>query len=259
MNDYIAYLSSLYEQAKPVFSSHAKMLSHKSPNDILTDADLKLNAFFVEAIQRDYPNARIIAEESENGELSDELTFVVDPLDGTCNFAHDLPLCGIQIAVFEKKKCVAAILGIPSENALYHATLGGGAYRNEEKLRARKEDRRGDGILILSDAYPDIPYFSRKAQFEFVESIQSDFLKTRLFGAACIDFTTLASAKAVAYVVLYRHIWDIAPGLLLAEEAGYLARSLKGEPYQYGNYGMILANNEENLEFLLEKVKPYLD
>ena len=93
----IDFLKNLYEGGKEILlSASAKALYHKRTNDILTEADLALNEYFVSRIKEAYPEADIIAEESENKELGNKLTFVVDPLDGTCNFSRGVLLHGIQ-------------------------------------------------------------------------------------------------------------------------------------------------------------------
>ena len=115
------FLVDLVRAAKNIFDSSHSTLKHKSPNDLLSDADLKLNEFFVSEIKKKYPNAKIIAEESDNEELSNELTFVIDPLDGTCNYSMGIPLCGIQLAVLENKDPILSLIYLPNQDEMYVA------------------------------------------------------------------------------------------------------------------------------------------
>lgn len=256
---YESFLRELYEGGRKVLegaSRHA--VAFKSVNDLLTEADLSLNAYFVSEISKAYPEAAIIAEESDNDLLSSRLTFVVDPLDGTCNFARGIPLHGIQIAVFENGVCVESLIGLPQFNRVYHARLGEGATVNGEPLRIDSQVPSCEGVLSLSDFYHEEKDISFENQFRLVSSLQGDFLKTRLFGAACVDFTYLAEGLSQAYLCFYRHIWDIAPGLLIAKEAGAKHARLTGEPYEYLDESLVVANNEETLDLILGKAKGLL-
>jgi len=260
MNNVIKeFLFDAYEEGKKILLGlTGEAVCHKSKNDLLTQADLALNEYFIQAIQKPFPEACVIAEESENGTLTDELTFVVDPLDGTCNFSLGVKMHGIQIAVMEKKECVASLIGLPHFDLVYYAEKGKGAYRNGQRIYLNKDIAHEDGILSLSDFYREEEDIAFEDQYKLVASLQDDFLKTRLYGAACYDFAALAESQSQGYICYYRHLWDIAPGLLLALEAGAVAVRLNGEPYQYGNQSLVVANNEKTLQRILKEAKPLL-
>ena len=252
------FLTILVKSAKHIFFEEHKSLEHKNANDILSEADLRLNEFFVDAIKQEYPKAKIIAEESKNEPLTDELTFVIDPLDGTCNYANKIPLCGIQVAVLKEKEPIISIIYLPYTDEFYYAKKGEGAYLNDKRITVDASIKHNDGILITSDFYlenKDVPY---DKQYELVKSLKLDFLKTRLLGAACVDYTYLATSKAVGYICYYDNIWDVAPGLLIVQEAGLLVRRVNGKPYKFGASSLVVANNQETLDLILEKAKKIL-
>ncbi len=251
-SDYAHIVDALREITKNAFALHMKQgvreASHKSANDLLTDADLKMDTYIKAQLLEQFPNCQLLTEESLPDTQLRGDTFVIDPIDGTCNFAAGIELCGIQIAMFRDKTCVLAVLYLPYRGAFYHACLGGGAYCNGQRIQADPEVLPADGILQLSDFYPAHPVPLQR-QFDCVQSLQGQFLKTRLFGAAVVDFTNLAAGKAQAYLCYYHHIWDIAPGLLLAQEAGCLVSGLETE-YTYGDPVLLAANNRQTLELL---------
>jgi len=251
MKDILDFLKTTYAASLDLFFAKAEIIKHKSANDVLSETDLKLNAFFSESILKAYPAAKIIAEESKNEGLTEALTFVVDPLDGTCNYTRGLSLCGIQIAVFENKRCVLSFIGLPHYNQIYYAIDGKGAYLNGERIFVDKTISHGEGILALSDFYTVDDDIAFDKQFELVKKLQPHFLKTRLFGAACIDFSYLATNKAQAYVCYYRYIWDIAPGLLISKEAGAVFKTISGGDYEYEGHSLVVANSVENLALIL--------
>ena len=254
MKDILEYLLDLYEKSKPLFYRESKVLKHKNLNDVLSEADLRLNEYFYSNIKNEYPLANIIAEESDNLDLTDALTFVIDPLDGTCNYSNGLNLCGIQMAVFLNKECIISLIGLPYYDEVFYAIKNEGAYKNGNKISVNNTIKASDGILELSDFYrvnDDIEY---DMQFELVKELQNKFLKIRLFGAACIDFTNLIKNNAQAYICYYRYIWDVAPGLLLAKEAGMLYSGINND-YKYGNHSIILANNMNTLKMIIDEIK----
>lgn len=251
------FLSNLLKGAKDIFFQKHQTLHHKSPNDLLSQADLELNEYFVSAIKKEYPSAKIIAEESNNDVLTDELTFVIDPLDGTCNYSMGIPLCGMQIAVLKNKEPILSFIYLPNNDELYMAKKGEGAYLNNQKIVVNKDIKHNDGMLILSDFYEDEEDIELDNQYKLLEDLRLDFLKTRLFGASCVDFSYLVSSKAQAYICYYRHIWDIAPGLLLAKEAGLLVTRLNKKDYQLNDESLVIANNQETLNLILEKASKY--
>lgn len=240
----------LYDESKKIFDQKFNIMYHKTANDVLSEADMALNKFFCEKIKEKYADACMITEENDNADMTDDLTFVVDPLDGTCNYSLGLKLCGIQIAVFKNKECIISLIGLPYQNEVYYAIKGKGAFFNGQNIVIDNTIKACDGILQLSDFYQINSDIAYDDQYAIVKALHPDFLKTRLFGAACIDFTNIAKSGAQAYICHYYHIWDIAPGLLLVKEAGAVYSGVN-KPYSYGDHTLIVANNEETLKLIL--------
>ena len=224
---------------------------HKSANDLLTENDLQTEAFIIAQMQKTHPQLNIISEEYHPDNDSGGVTLVIDPIDGTCNYAAGMDLFGIQLAVFSDKICRGAVLYFPTTKELITAELGKGAYCNGKPIRVNPETPASDGILLISDYYPQLPV-SMSQQFLLVQSLQHRFLKTRHLGAACVDFSVLAKGQALAYITYYHKIWDIAPGLLVATEAGCVYGSLLEDTYTYGSPGLLVANNRETLQLILD-------
>ena len=224
--------------------------SHKSRNDLLTENDLWTETFIIDELKKQYPNVHIVSEEYNPDNVPQGLSVVIDPIDGTCNYAAGLPLFGIQLAIFLDNVCIGAILYFPSAKKLYLAQKGQGATVNGAPLKVNQAAAAGDGMLLISDYYDAISIPFDK-QFALVKALQSSFLKTRHMGAACVDFSMLAEGNGLAYVTYYHKIWDIAPGLLLAQEAGCVYGAVDADSYEYGRPGLVVANNEENLQLIL--------
>ena len=232
--------------------------SHKTANDLLTENDLITERYLVEQIRAHFPQANIISEETYAQARLQGFSMVIDPIDGTCNYAVGSDRFGIQIAVFEDEQCIAALLHFPTSEETIWATLGGGAWYNGQPITTNPTISSQDGMLLLSDYYPNIS-IPMDRQFALVQQLQGDFLKTRHLGAACVDFASLVKGQALAYICYYHHIWDIAPGLLIVREAGCCCSFLDGSAYRYGIPGLVVANNQENLNTILDRYAAIAD
>jgi myo-inositol-1(or 4)-monophosphatase len=243
-------LEQIFKKAYKLYMQKpTKTLEHKSKNDLLTQADLNMDAFISNKLKKLHPNFNLLTEELSNKTKLKGFTFVIDPIDGTCNFVNNLKLSGIQGALFLDDVCVMSVIYLPYQKQLFYAVLNEGAFLNNKKITIDKTIPHSSGILQLSDFYSNVKTSMQK-QFKLVSLMQNIFLKTRLFGAACIDFTNLVTNKAQAYICYYNHIWDIAPGLLLIKEAGGLYGTLENKPYKWNYDNLIVANNEETLKLI---------
>lgn len=242
----------LREAGRRLLNQDATVSCHKTKNDLLTENDVAIETFIVGEIMKLDPTADVVSEENySNGSIAGRC-YVLDPIDGTCNFVAGLPLYGIQIAYFEDGVAKASVLHYPVNGDTIVAVKGEGAYWNGQRIKVDGSASAGDGVLIISDYYDDVPVPITK-QFDLVRALQSKFLKTRHFGAACVDFAMLARGNALAYVTYYSKVWDIAPGLLVVAEAGCVFASVDGADYHYGNAGLVVANNEKNLQLILKQ------
>lgn len=221
--DYFKIAKKVEKIFKTAYKKHmskgVKSYSHIFTNDLITNNDLKMDTYISKKLKKHFPTFNLLTEElSQHTKLKD-YTFVVDPIDGTCNFAAGLNLSGVQMALFKEETCVMSFIYLPYSNDIYYSVLNQGAYRNNKRIYIDNKIINARGILQISDFY-QVNKINIDKQFQLVKSLQLNFLKTRLFGAACIDFTNLVSNKTQAYICYYHHLWDIAPGLLLIKEAG---------------------------------------
>lgn len=252
-------MNLLFETVKEVAVEAGKLLltqtaivnSHKTKNDLLTENDLMIENFIIGKIREEYPDINIVSEEYNPDNLPKGETVIIDPIDGTCNFAAGLDLYGVQLAIMKDGACLYSVLYFPESDNLFTAEKGKGAFLNGKRLVVNDKTSSRDGMLIISDYYDNIDY-DFDNQFELVKRLQKSFLKTRHFGAACVDFSFIAQGRALAYITYYHKIWDIAPGLLLAQEAGCVSARLGSEKYEYGKTGLVVANNPKNLRMILE-------
>jgi myo-inositol-1(or 4)-monophosphatase len=180
----------------------------KSDGSFVTEADLEVDRFIQQALTRAYPSHGLLSEESSLVYDGAEFTWVVDPLDGTNNFANGLPLWGCSIALLQHGQPLLAVLDFPPIGQRYSAVRGHGARWNGEPLHVpARADLHGNDFFILdSRSFRLLDYSVRP--------------KARLLGCAAYDLVAVSNGVAVACCELLPKIWDIAGAWLVLSEAG---------------------------------------
>lgn len=221
-----------------------KEITQKSEFDLVTEADKSIEAYLISEILAKYPTDRIVSEETHsNNRIEQGRTWILDPIDGTCNFARGIEIYGVQAALCDNGIPVASVLYLPRTGEEFYAVLGGGAYLNGKRIHV-------DTSALLQNTIVDLGDFSHRfeslaaAQLRLVEAIRKRVGKIKILGSACADFCLLAAGRTNAYVIMTDNLWDLVPGALLAREAGAVVSSLDGGEYKYGDRGIVAASTE---------------
>jgi myo-inositol-1(or 4)-monophosphatase len=201
--------------------SSSSEIYHKGTIDLVTSADIKSEELIKKGINEITPDIPIIAEESflEEKPLNQEYFWLVDPLDGTTNFAHKLPWFAISIALMKEKEPILGIVYNPITEEFFYALKGEGAYLNEEPIKVSETEKLIDSLLctgfpvskILEKPDLFIPLFK-----EFMTRSQG----VRRFGSAALDLAYVACGRYEGFWEPYLKPWDTAAGMLLVKEAG---------------------------------------
>ena len=196
----------------------ARTVTLKGPTDIVTDADKAAEEVLLEAIAREFPGAAVLAEESGAHQGAAEgLRFIVDPLDGTVNYAAGVPLFAVSIGVERAGLLVAGAIHDPCRDELFRAVRGDGAFLNGDRLSVL-EAPLGDAVLATG-----FPYDVRTrgaAPFQIFETFVRRSRAVRRFGSAALDLAWTAAGRYHGYWERGVKPWDVAAGLLLVREAG---------------------------------------
>lgn len=182
--------------------------STKYDGSFVTQADLEVDRFIHQAVADRYPRHGVLSEETSLVYRGDEFTWVVDPLDGTNNFANGLPLWGVSIALLHEGAPVLAVLDFPPLGQRVSAVRGQGAVWNGRPLRVEPPTELHDNHFVIIDT----------RSFRLLEfSLRP---KTRLLGSTAYDLGAVSRGMAVACCEFLPKIWDIAGGWLVLSEAG---------------------------------------
>ncbi len=208
--------------------------------DLVTETDLAVEKFLKENLKPLLPEADFLAEESAGGAGLSELTWVIDPLDGTTNFAHGLPFVATSIGLWRRDRIVLAVINCPFLNECFTARLGGGAFCNGESISVSGAETLERTLLATG-----FPYDFKDREDLLLRRLARALPRVqgvRRCGAAAIDLAYVAAGRFDAYYEGWIAPWDSAAGWLLVEEAGGRVSALNGAPYDiYSPH--ILASN----------------
>jgi myo-inositol-1(or 4)-monophosphatase len=204
-------------------------VSQKKANDFVTEVDQAAEQAIIETLLAAYPGHGIWAEESgkEHGAQDSEFVWIIDPLDGTTNFIHGLPVYCVSIALAVKGKIEQAVVYDPTRNDLFTATKGRGAYLNDRRLRVSKRTELKSSLISTGFPYRQGDDFNR--YLGMMGDVMQRTAGLRRPGAAALDLAYVAAGYTDGFFELGLQPWDVAAGSLLVTEAGGLVGNFTGE------------------------------
>ncbi|HEX3183141.1 MAG TPA: inositol monophosphatase family protein [Beijerinckiaceae bacterium] len=218
-------------------------VSIKGPGDFVTAADKRAEKTLFEELSRARPGYSFIMEEAGFIEGSDKThTWHIDPLDGTTNFLHGLPIFAISIGLERDGQLVAGLVYNPATDDLYIAERGQGAYLNNTRLRVAARRDLADALITCG-----IPPLNRAAEHARFQSELAEVMRragnVRRLGSAALDMCFVAAGRCDAYWERGIKTWDMAAGIVLVREAGGFISDADGGPEMMAN-GTICCGNE---------------
>ncbi|MFC7053680.1 inositol monophosphatase family protein [Hansschlegelia quercus] len=228
-------------------------VSTKGPGDFVSAADRKAEEVILAELQRARPGYGFLMEESGAIEGSDpDHRFIVDPLDGTTNFLHGIPVFAISIGLERAGQLVAGVVFNPATDELYTAERGGGAFMNDRRLRVAARRDLADSVIATG-----VPHLGKPGHDRFrdeLSRVQIEVAGIRRFGAASLDLAMVASGRMDGFWERSLKPWDVAAGILLVKEAGGFVTDMSGGDGMLAG-GSIVAGNEAIHGHLLKLVK----
>jgi len=197
----------------------------KGLNDFVTNVDRAAEEKIIETIREYYPDHAFLAEESGLRGDSDHV-WIIDPLDGTTNFIHGVPVFGVSIALQIKGRIQVGVVYDPNRQELFTAVRGRGAQVDGHKIRV--SGRRSLEGALIGTGFPYRSPDKLQAYVGMLSDVLQQTAGIRRPGAACIDLAWLAAGRYDGFWEFGLKIWDIAAGSLLVREAGGLISELQG-------------------------------
>jgi myo-inositol-1(or 4)-monophosphatase len=218
-------------------------VTEKSDRDLVSDVDLAIERAVRGYLHEATPDTGFLGEEEgQSGDPGTGWLWTLDPIDGTSNFAHGLPLCAISLALLRDGRPVLAVIDAPFLGERYHAVEGQGAYAEERPLKASATARLRDAVVAIGD-YATGDGADRKNELRLAATIQLTprVHRIRMLGTAAVDLAWVADGRLDASVTLGNKPWDIAAGVLIAREAGAAVTDAHGRPHDLNSAATIAA------------------
>ncbi len=195
-----------------------EIFSKKHEVDLVTEADFRSEEILINAIKKEFPNDGIISEESEIINPKSERFWVIDPLDGTVNYANNIPQVAITLMLLEDSSPTQAYVFDIYNNILYEGYKDNGAFKNGKKLKVLKTTSMREAIVATGFPYDRV---QRSEQYiQTFEAVLKSCGGIRRFGSAALDVCWIADNKFDAYFEFFLKPWDTLGASLILKEAG---------------------------------------
>lgn len=230
-------------------------IEYKNAVNLVTDADRQAEQVIIDTIRRSYPHHRILAEErgTEPGQDA-SYQWVIDPLDGTTNFAHGFPFYCVSIGLEYRGRMIVGIVLDPTRQELFVAVAGQGSLLNERSILVSKTASLGVALLVTGFAY-DV----RESTHNNLDYFSAFCLRARgvrRTGSAALDLCYVAAGRFDGFWEMKLHPWDMAAGALIVTEAGGRMSDFNGSSFSIYGQDMVASNDlihNEMLGILSEK------
>ena len=197
-------------------------------NDLVTNIDRNIEQFFISRIQRDFPGHKVLGEEGFGDDVRtlEGVIWLLDPIDGTMNFVHQKRNFAISLGIYLNGIGRLGYIYDVMNDELYHAEKGEGAYFNDERLPMLEITPLAEAIIGVNASWV-AP--NRRIENGPIADMVHKCRGTRSYGSAAMELAYVSSGRIDAYLSLRLSPWDIAGGMVIAEEVGAIATNLKGE------------------------------
>ena len=242
IDDVISIALETGEMIRSKFGTDYPLEYKSNESDLVTEIDKASEKMILDFISKKYPSHGILAEEGGETAIKSEYVWVIDPIDGTTNFAHGVPIFAVSIGVQKNGVIVAGVVHDIMQNIIYSAELKNGAYENGKKIKVNNNDNLQHALLVTGFPY-DIKGNPENAFGKFTAFTKAARGIRRL-GSAAIDFCYLAKGVFDGFWEVHLKPWDMCAGKLIVEEAGGLVTDFEGNELSIFSKKMLASNGK---------------
>ncbi|HAB52292.1 MAG: inositol monophosphatase [Ignavibacteria bacterium RIFOXYB2_FULL_35_12] len=252
LQDIINISKEAGELIRSRFNTKFALKFKTNESDLVTEVDNVSEKIIVDFIKKKYPTHGIITEEGGTSLSTSEYNWVIDPLDGTVNFAHGLPIFAVSIGVQKNSETIVGIVYDVMQNVVYHAEKNNGSYENGKRIRVNDNSNLRHALLVTGFPY-DVRENPENALGKFVAFTKAARGIRRL-GSAAIDFCYVAKGVFDGFWEVHLKPWDMCAGKLIVKEAGGLVTDFEGNKIDIFSK-RILASNGKIHEAMIKVLK----
>lgn len=216
-----------------------KVISYKGPSDMVTDVDIESERQLKESLGEEFPDFGFLGEESGEHEGKTGFRWIVDPVDGTRNYALGVPHFAISIALLDGSETLIGVTYDPVRNELFHAIKGGGAFLNGRRISVSSRTSPEDILLGFDIGAIDN---NTKHRLKMIQNILPSLQAIRVMGSATLGFCYVAAGRLDIYFHDTLAPWDVAAGILIVEESGGVSRDSDGDLARLTSASVTIAN-----------------
>lgn len=221
------------EAAEMIRNRRPASVTEKHDRDLVSDVDIAIERQVRGLLEEATPHIGFLGEEEgRTGEAGAEWLWTLDPIDGTSNYAHGIPLCAMSLALLHDRNAVLGVIDAPFLGHRYHAISGHGAYDGDRQLSVSSTVRMRDAVVAVGD-YATGPGADRDNEIRLAVTVQlaPRVHRLRMIGTAALDLAWVADGRLDCSVMLGNKPWDSAAGVLIARESGASVVDADGSPH----------------------------
>ena len=230
------------------FKSNISIEFKTDASNIVTNIDKASEKIITDFIKKEYPNHTIIAEETGLNEKNSEYKWIIDPLDGTTNFAHGLPIFSISIGVQKNEETIYGVIYDVMRDKVFSAEKGSGAFENNVKIKVSENSNLSESLLVTGFPY-EVKNNYEEAIIHFTTFLKKSRAVRRL-GSAAIDFCFVANGVFDGFWESKLNSWDVCAGLILVEEAGGKISNYSGNPVTVNSPNFLATNGKVHSQMI---------
>ena len=240
------------KQAGSILMQHFGKISsvdQKSTDiDLLTIADTESEVYILDRIKTTYPQHHIIAEESNLTKGNSDYRWVIDPLDGTTNFVHNLPIFAVSMGLQYKEETILGVVYNPAANKCFWAEKNGSAYLNDKPIHITSTNTLSNSLLVTG--FPYIHDDCYEKCFDLFKKLYGKTQGVRRLGAAALDFCFVAMGRFEGFWEFGLQPWDVCAGALILKEAGGTVSDWDGSPMPFSGTRILATNGHIHGEMM---------
>jgi myo-inositol-1(or 4)-monophosphatase len=225
-----------------------RKIEHKGFNDLVSYVDKEAEIQIVDRLSKVFPEAGFITEEGTNSTKAEVYNWVIDPLDGTTNFVHGIPVFAVSIALMEREDLILGVVYEVNRHECFYAMKGGGAFCNDTKITVSAAPDLSASLISTG-----FPYYNFELIDRYLNSMKSLMQKThglRRMGSAAVDLCYVASGRTEGFFEYNLNSYDVAAGALIVQEAGGTVTDFEGgNDFVFGRR-IVASNGQIHGEFL---------
>jgi myo-inositol-1(or 4)-monophosphatase len=245
MDDYLPLLPVAREAVamarRIIFSRAPSSVTAKGERDMVTDIDLAVEATVREFLSGQTPRIGVLGEEhGRTGAAGDALWWVLDPIDGTANFARGIPLSAVSLGLVAGRRSVLAVVDLPFLDLTYTAVEGNGAYAGDVRIHSSGVRELSEAVISVGDfAVGEGAEARNRLRISLLSRFGARAQRIRMIGTAATDLAWVAHGRLDASIILANLPWDTLAGVLLVREAGGVVVDLDGAEHTTGSSATI--------------------